>query len=372
MARVLVAMSGGVDSAVAASLLVDAGHDVTGVHLRLADVPLADQVPGQGCCTLDDAQDARRAAQVLDIPFYVWDMAEVFVREVQDPFAAAYAAGTTPNPCVTCNEKVKYAALLERVVRLGFDALATGHHVRLRTPDGDPVTTPTPGAHLVRSADPAKDQSYVLYVATPDQLARSLFPVGELTKAEVRAHAVDRGLRVADKPDSYDVCFIPDGDTAGYLADRLPVATGPIIDLDGTELGSHDGVWRFTVGQRRGLGLSSHQQHFVVDLDATANTVVVGPRDALACRWLDLAAPTWTTSGGAPVDHDDLVVQLRAHGRPLPARLEPRDGSWRIHLDEPAHGVAVGQAAVLYAGEYCLGGGRIAAAERPTRLPITS
>jgi tRNA-uridine 2-sulfurtransferase len=374
VARVLVAMSGGVDSAVAASLLVDAGHDVTGVHLRLADVPLADQVPGQGCCTLDDAQDARRAAQILGIPFYVWDMAEVFVREVQDPFAAAYAAGTTPNPCVTCNEKVKYAALLDRAVRLGFDALATGHHVRLLTRDGDPVTAPTANARLVRSADPAKDQTYVLYVATPDQLAQSLFPVGELTKAEVRTHAVERGLRVADKPDSYDVCFIPDGDTAGYLADRLPAAPGPIVDLDGTEVGSHEGVWRFTIGQRRGLGLTSrsHRQHFVIDLDAVRNTVVVGPRDALACRWLDLAAPTWTTGDGAPVDRDDLAVQLRAHGRPLPAWLERRDGGLRVHLDEPAHGVAVGQAAVLYAGDHCLGGGRIAAAERPARLPVIS
>jgi tRNA-uridine 2-sulfurtransferase len=374
VARVLVAMSGGVDSAVAASLLVDAGHDVTGVHLRLADVPLADQVPGQGCCTLDDAQDARRAAQILGIPFYVWDMAEVFVREVQDPFAAAYAAGTTPNPCVTCNEKVKYAALLDRAVRLGFDALATGHHVRLRTRDGDPVTAPTADARLVRSADPAKDQTYVLYVATPDQLAQSLFPVGELTKAEVRTHAVERGLRVADKPDSYDVCFIPDGDTAGYLADRLPAAPGPIVDLHGAEVGTHDGVWRFTIGQRRGLGLSSrsHRQHFVIDLDAVRNTVVVGPRDALACRWLDLAAPTWTTGDGALVDRDDLAVQLRAHGRPLPARLEPRDDGWRVYLDEPAHGIAVGQAAVLYAGDHCLGGGRIAAAERPARLPVIS
>ena len=376
MATVLVAMSGGVDSAVAAARLVEAGHDVTGVHLKLADLPLTEQVPGQGCCTLDDAQDARRAAQVLDIPFYVWDMGTTFVREVQDPFAAQYAAGTTPNPCVSCNERVKYAALLDRARALGFDALATGHHVRLRTPDGAPVTTPTPGARLHRAADPRKDQTYVLYVATPDQLAHSLFPVGELTKDEVRALAAVQGFRVAAKPDSHDVCFIPDGDTAGYLADRLPATPGPIVDLDGRRLGTHDGVWAFTIGQRRGLGLTTetHRRHFVVDLDARRNTVVVGPRDALACRWLDLDAPTWTTSDGAPTDRGDLAVQLRAHGRPLPARLaHGPDGRWRVHLDEPAHGVAVGQAAVLYAvergseqgGEVCLGGGRIAAAQRP-------
>ena len=372
MATVLVAMSGGVDSAVAAARLVEAGHDVTGVHLKLADVPLADQVPGQGCCTLDDAQDARRAAQVLGIPFYVWDMGEVFVREVQDPFAAAYADGVTPNPCVTCNERVKYAALLDRATTLGFDALATGHHVRLRDPDGAPVTTPTVGARLHRAVDPAKDQSYVLYVATPGQLARSLFPVGELTKGRVRELADTLGLRVAGKPDSYDVCFIPDGDTAGYLADRLPAAPGPIVDLDGRELGQHDGVWHYTVGQRRGLRLGHHERRFVVDLDARTNTVVVGPRDALACRWLDLDAPTWTTGDGAPVDVDGLTVQLRAHGRPLPARLAGGpDGGWRVHLDEPAHGVAVGQAAVLYASELCLGGGRVAAAQRPV-LPMAT
>lgn len=367
MAAVLVAMSGGVDSAVAAAMLREAGHDVTGVHLKLADVPLAEQVPGQGCCTLDDAQDARRAAQVLDIPFYVWDLGDTFVREVQDPFAATYADGHTPNPCVTCNERVKYAALLDRAVALGFDALATGHHVRLRTPDGAGVGSPTVGAQLHRAVDPAKDQSYVMYVATPDQLARSLFPVGELTKPQVRAVADELGLRVAGKPDSHDVCFIPDGDTAGYLADRLPAAPGPIVDLDGRELGRHDGVWRYTVGQRRGLDLGHHERRFVVDLDATTNTVVVGPRDALACRWLDLDAPTWTIADGAPSDRHDLTVQLRAHGRPLPARLSWHDDRWRIHLDDPAHGVAVGQAAVVYAGDHCLGGGRVAAAERPLR-----
>jgi tRNA-specific 2-thiouridylase len=370
VAQVLVAMSGGVDSAVAAARLRAAGHDVTGVHLRLADVPLADQVPGHGCCTLDDAQDARRAAQVLDVPFYVWDLAEVFVREVQDPFARAYAEGVTPNPCVTCNERVKYAALLDRAVSLGFDALATGHHVRLRTPDGAPVTTPTPAARLHRAADPAKDQTYVLYVATPDQLSRSLFPVGELTKAQVRDEAAALGLRVAAKPDSYDVCFIPDGDTAGYLADRLPPAPGPVVDVDGRVLGEHEGVWRFTVGQRRGLRLGHHERRFVVDLDAERNTVVVGPREALACRWVDLEAATWTRPDGAPSGHDRLAVQLRAHGRPLPGRLTRSGDRWRVVLDEPAYGIAVGQAAVLYDGDHCLGGGRVAAAERPGRLPV--
>jgi tRNA-uridine 2-sulfurtransferase len=385
MARVLVAMSGGVDSAVAAALLVEQGHEVTGVHLKLADLPLEQQVPGHGCCTLDDAQDARRSAQVLGIPFYVWDLAETFRREVQDPFAAAYAAGVTPNPCVTCNERVKYAALLDRALELGFEALATGHHARLRR-DGAPVTAPGPRTELHRAADQGKDQSYVLYVATPAQLDRTLLPVGELPKEAIRARAAELGLRVAAKPDSYDVCFIPDGDTAGYLGGRLDPAPGPIVALDGRQLGTHDGVWRFTVGQRRGLGLAHHERRFVVDVDADSATVTVGPREALACSWAEVDAPTWTT-GTAPTG--PVRVQVRAHGRTVPGsvlrraadRGSPaaagdgaRSGPVRLELDEPVHGLALGQAAVVYdaADRVCLGGGRVTAAQRPAGLPIAA
>jgi tRNA-specific 2-thiouridylase len=370
MARVLAAMSGGVDSAVAAALLVAQGHDVTGVHLRLADVPVDEQVPGHGCCGLDDAQDARRSAQVLGIPFYVWDMTDVFAEQVQRPFAAAYAAGTTPNPCVTCNERVKYAALLERALALGFDAIATGHHARLER-DGRPVTGPGPGAVLVRSRDVAKDQSYVLHMATPQQLAATLLPVGELTKEEVRARAATLGLRVATKPDSYDVCFIPDGDTAGWLARELGERPGPIVDLDGTELGTHRGVWGVTVGQRRGLGLDHHERRFVVDVDAASSTVVVGPRTALACAWVEVDAPTW--AGPEPDDGTRVRVQLRAHGAAHAGDLSRTEGGGvRLRLDEPAHGVALGQAAVVYDADdrVCLGGGRITAADRPARLPL--
>jgi tRNA-specific 2-thiouridylase len=370
MARVLVAMSGGVDSAVAAELLRTQGHDVTGVHLRLAQVADHEQRPGHGCCGLDDAQDARRTAQVLGIPFYVWDMTDVFLHEVQQPFAAAYAAGTTPNPCVMCNERVKYAALLERALALGFDAIATGHHARLER-DGVPVREPGPGARLLRARDAAKDQSYVLHMATPAQLAATLLPVGELTKEEVRARAVTAGLRVADKPDSYDVCFIPDGDTAGWLRRELGEQPGRIVDLDGTELGTHPGIWGVTVGQRRGLGLDHHERRFVVDVDAESSTVVVGPRSALACGWVDLASPTWTA--GPPADGAELRVQLRAHGSSIPARLEHRGaGAVRLVLAEPAHGVAIGQAAVAYdpSDRVCLGGGRISAADRAARLPV--
>jgi tRNA-specific 2-thiouridylase len=388
MARVLVAMSGGVDSAVAAALLVEQGHEVTGVHLKLADLPLDEQVPGHGCCTLDDAQDARRTAQVLGIPFYVWDLSETFTREVQDPFAAAYATGVTPNPCVTCNERVKYAALLERATDLGFDALATGHHARLRR-GGQPVVGPGPEVELHRAADRAKDQSYVLYVATATQLARTLLPVGERSKDEIRELAAQLGLRVAGKPDSYDVCFIPDGDTAGYLAERVPAAPGPIVDADGSVLGTHDGVWRFTVGQRRGLGLDHHERRFVTDVDAEQRTVRVGPRDDLACRWAEIEAPTWTL-GTPPTG--PVRVQVRAHGRTVPGRVVPAHGSSthatpaltdaghvgaarvRLELQEPVYGLALGQAAVVYdaADEICLGGGRVVAAERPAGFPVVA
>jgi tRNA-uridine 2-sulfurtransferase len=356
--KVLVSMSGGVDSSVAAALLVDEGHDVTGVHLKLADVPLDAQVAGQGCCTLDDAQDARRVAQVLDIPFYVWDLQEIFRREVQDPFAASYVDGRTPNPCVACNRDVKYAALLERARSLGFDALATGHHVRLRRgSDGD--------VRLLRAVDRAKDQTYVLYVATADQLRHSLFPVGELTKSEVRAYAEQRGLRVASKPDSYDICFVPDGDTQGYLADRLPLVSGPIVDLDGTVLGRHEGIWRYTIGQRRGLGLATHERRYVVGLDASSNTVVVGPREALRCAWLEITEVTWI-AGQPP--RSRVAAQIRAHAEPVPGELVRIGDRWRVSFDEPVEAVADGQACVVYAleGEECLGGGVITAAARPT------
>src|SRR5215468_7683297 len=220
--RVLAAMSGGVDSAVAAARAVDAGHDVVGVHLALSARPGTLRTGARGCCTLEDARDARRAADVLGIPFYVWDLAERFRADVVEDFVAEYAAGRTPNPCLRCNERIKFAAVLDRAVALGFDAVVTGHHARLGS-DG----------RLRRSVDLAKDQSYVLAVLTQAQLDRAIFPLGDSTKTQVRAEAADRGLAVADKPDSHDVCFIADGDTRGFLANRLGSAPGPIVDRDG-------------------------------------------------------------------------------------------------------------------------------------------
>ena len=236
-------MSGGVDSATAAARAVDAGHEVTGVHLALSQNPQSYRTGARGCCTLEDARDARRAADVIGIPFYVWDMAERFVRDVVDDFVAEYAAGRTPNPCLRCNEKIKFAAVLDRALALGFDAVCTGHYARIDLATGA----------LRRAIDPGKDQSYVLAVLTRDQIVHAMFPLGDTPKTAVREEARDRGLLVADKPDSHDVCFIADGDTQGFLARKLGSAPGQIVDEDGTVLGGHDGAYAFTVGQRKGL-----------------------------------------------------------------------------------------------------------------------
>nr|MBA3528181.1 tRNA 2-thiouridine(34) synthase MnmA [Propionibacteriaceae bacterium] len=245
--RVLAAMSGGVDSAVAAARAVDAGHDVTGIHLALSKNPQSFRSGARGCCSKEDAHDARRAADVLGIPFYVWDLSDRFAADVVDDFVAEYAAGRTPNPCLRCNEKIKFAAVLDRALALGFDAVCTGHYARLSRTGG--------GVTLHRAIDEAKDQSYVLAVLNQQQLSRSFFPLGSSLKSEVRAEAEGRSLSVADKPDSHDICFIADGDTSGFLAGRLGSAPGDIVTADGRKVGDHSGSHQFTIGQRRGLRL---------------------------------------------------------------------------------------------------------------------
>ena len=248
-------MSGGVDSAVAAARAVEAGHDVTGIHLALSRNPASYRSGARGCCTLEDAHDARRAADVIGIPFYVWDLSERFHEDVVVDFMDEYAAGRTPNPCLRCNEKIKFAAVLDRAIGLGFDAVATGHYAQLRSVEGgaDGGTI-----ELHRAEDAGKDQSYVLGVLTQDQLRHSLFPLGDTPKPEVRREADRRGLRVADKPDSHDICFVSDGDNAGWLRDKLgdraPNHDGDVVDdVTGEVLGRHDGTYAFTIGQRKGL-----------------------------------------------------------------------------------------------------------------------
>lgn len=349
-------MSGGVDSAVAAARAVAAGHDVTGVHLALARNPQTYRTGARGCCTLEDSRDARRAADVIGIPFYVWDMADRFHEDVVDDFVAEYAAGRTPNPCLRCNEKIKFAAVLDRAVALGFDAVVTGHHARLG-PDG----------LLRRSVDIAKDQSYVLAVLTREQLDRSIFPLGDSTKAQVRAEAAECGLAVADKPDSHDICFIADGDTRGFLAGRLGEAPGDVVDAStGAVVGSHSGAYAYTVGQRRGLHLDrpapDGRPRYVLSITPTTNTVTVGPAEALEVSEVRAVRPVWT--GGARPDAPvECEVQLRAHGSVVPATVALDGDTMHAELRRPVRGVAAGQAVVAYradpAGDVVLGSATI-------------
>ena len=345
--RLLAALSGGVDSAVAAALAVEAGHDVTGVHLALSTTPATLRSGSRGCCSKEDARDAARVADVLGIPFYVWDLAARFREDVVDDFVAEYAAGRTPNPCLRCNEKIKFTAVLDRALALGFDAVVTGHHARLEQ------------GELRRSVDAGKDQSYVLAVLTPAQLAGTVLPLGHLTKAEVRAQAAARGLAVADKPDSHDVCFIADGDTPGFLRARLGPRPGPVVDaLSGAVVGAHDGAYGFTVGQRRGLSLTTPaadgRPRYVLGLEPVSRTVTVGPREALEAHEVRATHPRWLDSRPLPLA---CTVQLQAHGRPQPCRVHADTDvdadveGWRIAFDAPVLRPAAGQAAVLYDGD---------------------
>jgi tRNA-uridine 2-sulfurtransferase len=354
--RLLAALSGGVDSAVAAALAVEQGHDVTAVHLALSEAPGVLRSGSRGCCSREDARDAARVADVLGVPFYVWDLAARFRADVVDDFVAEYAAGRTPNPCLRCNERIKFAAVLDRALALGFDAVVTGHHARLE--DGA----------LRRSVDAAKDQSYVLAVLTPAQLAAARFPLGGLTKAQVRAEAARRGLAVADKPDSHDVCFVADGDTRSFLRERLGAQPGPVVDaLTGAVVGTHDGAYAYTVGQRRGLDLrvpaADGRPRYVLSVEPVDRRVVVGPAEALDVTELTAERPVWTA--GPRELPLACEVQLQAHGAALPGTVHDDGdgtGGWRLRLAEPARGAAPGQAAVLYDGDLVIGSATLSAA----------
>jgi tRNA-specific 2-thiouridylase len=335
----LAALSGGVDSAVAAARVVGAGHQVTAVHLALSPSPAAHRDGARGCCTLDDARDARRVADALRIPFYVWDLAERFQDDVIDDFVAEYAAGRTPNPCLRCNERIKFAAVLDRALELGFDGVVTGHHARLE------------GGALRRSVDAGKDQSYVLASLRPDQLANAIFPLGTSTKDEVRAEAAARHFAVAAKPDSHDVCFIPSGDTAGWLRDRLGSAPGPLVDaLTGAVLGEHDGAYAYTVGQRHGLGLNQPapdgRPRYVLGIEPITRSVEVGPRELLNTQELHTSAVGWLEP---PTEFPLRArVQVRAHGESHLCTVFEAGAGLRIVTDTPIARVAPGQLAAVY------------------------
>ncbi len=338
MSRILVAMSGGVDSSVAAALLRADGHDVTGVTLKLWGGP-----QDSGCCAVSDVEDARRVAAQLDIPHYVFNFSDDFERSVVDPYVLAHATGSTPNPCVACNRTMKWGRLLERSRQLGFDYLATGHHARL-------VTTAN-GPRLARSVDAAKDQSYVLALLTESQLSDTMLPLGELTKTEVRAHAARLGLRTAAKAESMDVCFITKGGRQAFLGARVPRAPGSIVTPDGVEVATHDGVDRFTVGQRRGVGVALGERRFVIDVNAHTRTVTVGGRNDLLRDRVHL---TDTTILGTPPSRDVvLAAQMSAHGAPVDCTVEGDV----VRFAAPQPRVAPGQVVAIYDGDIVLGAG---------------
>jgi tRNA-specific 2-thiouridylase len=350
--RIVAAMSGGVDSSVAAALLVEEGHEVIGVHMKLHDT---DATSAGHCCGLDDARDARRVADRLGIPFYVLDLREAFRRAVMDDLAAAYAAGRTPNPCVQCNAVLKFDVLLSRARALGADALATGHYAR------------TDGATLRVAADPDKDQSYFLWPIRPEALACTRFPLGGMTKPEVRAHAARLGLVTAQKPDSMEVCFLPDDDHTRFVAERFPEldAAGEIVDTDGRVLGHHDAYHRFTVGQRRGLRVASTQPLYVLRIDAAARRVVVGPAERLVAQSAEVSAMRWLRPYRAG---DVLHARTRHRGALVPCGpvevLDPGDDAARpvrvrIPFRAPARAAAPGQSLVLYDGDVIVAGGTV-------------
>ncbi|MEC4016261.1 tRNA 2-thiouridine(34) synthase MnmA [Streptomyces sp. H27-D2] len=355
--RVLAAMSGGVDSAVAAARAAEAGHDVTGVHLALSANPQSFRTGARGCCTVEDSRDAQRAADVIGIPFYVWDLAERFREDVVEDFVAEYAAGRTPNPCLRCNEKIKFTALLDKAIALGFDAVCTGHYATV-------VLAEDGSRELHRASDMAKDQSYVLGVLDERQLAHAMFPLGDTltTKGEIRAEAERRDLAVAEKPDSHDICFIADGDTQGFLAKHLGSAEGEIVDQDGTTLGSHEGAHGFTIGQRKGLRIGvpapDGKPRYVLDISPVDNRVTVGPVEALDVDALTAIKPRWC--GTAPTGPGTYTAQLRAHGGDTEVRAELLDGELRVTFAEAVRGVAPGQAIVLYDGTRVVGSATIA------------
>ena len=356
MTRALVAMSGGVDSSVAAALMLEAGCEVVGVTLKQWEGP-GGEMPVAGCCTVGDAEDARRAAAQLDVPYYVLDYVDEFRHEVVDRFGAMYAEGKTPNPCIECNRRVRFRALLERTDELGCDVLVTGHHARVRT-DADG------SHHLLKAVDATKDQSYVLHMLDQSSLARVRLPVGEMTKTEVRERAASLGLRTAAKPDSQDLCFVGHGDYRQFIREHFPQAArpGPIVDGDGEIVGSHEGAVDFTIGQRKGLGLTVGEPRYVVAVDATSATVTIGRKEDLevaGCRVDDVTF----IAGEAPRD-PAVEVKVRYRSEPVPASLADVDGVWSVTFDRPQRAVAPGQAAVFYRGDEVLGGGTIAGVTR--------
>lgn len=347
-------MSGGVDSAVAAARVAEAGHEVIGVHLALSANPRKYRSGARGCCTIEDSHDARRAADIIGIPFYIWDMAEEFHDAVVQNFLTEYSVGKTPNPCLRCNEKIKFEAVLKRARAMGYDAVATGHYAK-KVDSAD-------GPLLYRADDEGKDQSYVLAVLTQDQLSGAIFPLGDTVKTQVRAEAQERGFALAQKPDSHDICFVPSGDNAGWLRERLGSSEGEIVDEAGAVLGAHQGAYTYTVGQRRGLGLTipadDGRARYVLRVEPINNRVVVGSREDLAISEISGVDVKWC-GPISPIGEHRGLAQVRAHGAPLPCHYRWDGQRLSAVLDQPLFGLAPGQALVIYEGDRAVGSATI-------------
>jgi tRNA-specific 2-thiouridylase len=351
--KVAVAMSGGVDSSLAAAILKEEGHEVFGVSLRVFDPGQCQDSQEKTCCSARDIRDARRVAAHLDIPFSSWDVRSEFEKEVIAPFAEEYLGGRTPNPCVLCNSRIKFKLLLEKVEDMGARWLATGHYAGIARKGG--------GYFLQRGADREKDQSYFLFEIGGDVLPRVLFPLGGLTKDEVRRRAGDLGLPVADKKESQEICFVPGNDYGAFLRSRLSgrsVETGPIVDTGGKRLGTHRGLIHYTVGQRRGLGVAAGAPLYVLRIDREKNTIVVSGDAELSGRSFHVLRATWLHGDGR--DEVRAEVKIRNRHRQAPATIRPLAGSsCRVEFDTPQRAVTPGQAAVFYDGDTVLGGGWI-------------